>query len=77
MLKYIELLIQDINNAKIPKTVENIVWRQYFNDKIIGKCYCCKITIDNLRPICGLCSSSISNSKMNMNEFITKYGLDN
>ena len=32
------------------------------------------VTIDNLKPICRLCNSSMST--MNMDEFIKKYGLD-
>ena len=33
-----------------------------------------KITIDNLKPICSLCNSSMG--KTNMNEFIQTHGLD-
>lgn len=32
------------------------------------------ITLDNLKPICGLCNSSMG--KMNMEDFIKKYGFD-
>ena len=32
------------------------------------------VTLINLKPICGLCNSSMG--KMNMTEFITKYGFD-
>lgn len=32
------------------------------------------ITLDNLKPICGLCNSSMG--KMNMDDFIKKYGFD-
>ena len=33
-----------------------------------------KINIDNLKPICRLCNSSMGTT--NMNEFIKKYGFD-
>jgi hypothetical protein len=82
---------------KIPATVKNSLWRQYFNKNINGKCCCCKvenisiknfdcghviseknggdISLENLRPICRLCNSSMST--MNMDEFIKKFGFNN
>ncbi len=81
---------------KIPSTLRNVVWNQFFQDVAIGKCPCCKTepitrgnfvcghiisekrggetNVQNLRPICSQCNSSMGTQ--NMDDFMKKYGFD-
>jgi len=80
---------------KIPATLKNILWHNYFNTSLTGLCQCCKVeqiskaifdaghiiseknggkvVLENLKPICKLCNSSMG--KTNMDDFMKKYGI--
>ena len=53
---------------------ENISYGNFGCGYIISKHNGGLLTLDNLKPVCRLCKSSMR--KMNMDEFIKKYGLD-
>jgi len=55
--------------------MENISIKNFDCGHIISEKNGGIVTLDNLKPICRLCNSSMST--MNMDEFIKKYGLEN
>lgn len=53
---------------------EMITFSSFHSGHVLAEANGGDITLDNLKPICGLCNSSMG--KMNMEDFIKKYGFD-
>ncbi len=66
---------KNINGKCCCCKVENISIKNFDCGHVISEKNGGDICLDNLKPICRLCNSSMST--MNMDEFIKKYGFDN